>query len=117
MPVRAIITEGATADCTQAGKLIEGIDAEYLLADKGYDTDEIIDMATHWGMDAVIPPKRNRKNQRHYDKELYKLRHLVENAFLRIKDWRGVATRYAKTSASFLAAIQIRCLVMWLKIS
>nr|MCG3461763.1 IS5/IS1182 family transposase [Xenorhabdus bovienii] len=45
------------------------------------------------------------------------LRHLVENTFLHLKRWRGIATRYAKNSASFLAAVQIRCLVLWLKIS
>ena len=48
---------------------------------------------------------------------LYKQRHLVENAFLHIKQWRGIATRYAKRLSSFLAAVQIRCLVMWLRIS
>ena len=53
-------------------------------------------------MEPVIPPKRNRKVQRSYDKDLYKLRHLVENAFLKLKGWRGIATRYAKNSASFL---------------
>ena len=117
MPVRIIITQGTTADCSQAGKLIDGIDADCLLADKGYDTDEIVEIAHQHGMKVVIPPKRNRKEQRSFDKELYKLRHLVENAFLRIKDWRGIATRYAKNSKSFLAAVQIRCLAMWLKIS
>jgi transposase len=112
VPVRIIITQGTTADCTQAGKLIEGIDAESLLADKGYDTDEVINQAISNKMKFVIPPKRNRKVQRVFDKELYKLRHLVENAFLRIKNWRGIATRYAKNSSSFLAAVQIRCLAM-----
>ena len=63
-------------------------------------------------MKAQIPPKRNRKEQRHYDKELYKLRHLVENA-LHLKRWRGIATRYAKCSASFLAAVHIRCIALW----
>jgi transposase len=68
-------------------------------------------------MKAVIPPKRNRKVMREYDKDLYKLRHLVENAFLHLKRWRGIATRYAKNVSSFLAAVQIRCLALWLKIS
>jgi len=67
-------------------------------------------------MIVVIPSKKNRKKQRTYDKDLYKLRHLVENAFLKLKQWRGIATRYAKNSASFLAAIQIRCIVLWLQI-
>ena len=68
-------------------------------------------------MAAVIPPKKNRKEPREYDKELYKLRHLVENAFLKLKGRRGIATRYAKNTASFLAAVQIRCLALWVDIS
>ena len=113
MPVRVFITQGTTADCTQADRLIEGIDADYLLADRGYDSDTIIEQARKQDMEAVIPPKRNRRTQRFYDKELYKLRHLVENAFLHLKRWRGIATRYAKNTASFLAAVQIRCIALW----
>ena len=63
-------------------------------------------------MEVVIPPKKNRKEQREYDKELYKIRHLVENAFLHLKRWRGIAARYAKNTASFLAAVEIRCIVI-----
>ena len=70
MPVRAIITQGTTADCTQAVALIDGFTAEKLLADKGYDTDAILDQAESQGMTPVIPPKRNRNEQRNYDKEL-----------------------------------------------
>ncbi len=69
-------------------------------------------------IEAVIAPKRNRKEQRAYDrgaydKALYRLRHWVENAFLHLKRWRGIATRYAKNAASFLAAVHIRCLAIW----
>lgn len=117
MPVRAIITQGTTADCTQAQLLIEGLTAEYLLADRGYDSNAIIDQATHQGMNVVIPPKKNRKIQRKYDKDLYKVRHLVENAFLHLKRWRGIATRYAKNTTSFLAAVHIRCIALWANIS
>jgi len=88
----------------------KGIDAQYLLADRAYDTNEIIQEAMSSGMEVVIPPKRNRKEQRAYYNYLYKIRYLVENAFLHLKRWRGIATRYAKTSASFLAAVQIRCI-------
>ncbi len=116
MPVRILITDGTTADCTQASKLIEGITAEHLLADRGYDTNAIIEQAETQGMKLVIPPKKNRIIQREYDEELYKLRHLVENAFLHLKRWRGIATRYAKNTASFLAAIHIRCIALWINI-
>ena len=68
-------------------------------------------------MRAVIPPRKTRKVLRDYDRHLYKQRHLVENAFLHIKQLRGIATRYAKTLSSFLAAAQILCLVLWLRIS
>ena len=90
--------------------------AEALLADRAYDTNALIEQALSQGMEVVIPPKKNRIEQRQYDKALYKLRHLVENAFLHLKRWRGIATRYAKNTASFLAAVQIRCIDLWSKI-
>lgn len=116
-PVRAQLTAGTVADCSQATSLLEGLDIKVLLADKGYDTNAILDYTQEHGITAVIPPKRNRRVQREYDKDLYKLRHLVENAFLYLKRWRGIATRYAKNSASFLAAIHIRCIALAISIS
>ena len=117
MPLRVLVTEGTTTDCTQAARLIEGLSAGHLLADKDYDSDAIVEQATSQGMRVVIPPRKNRKEKRSYDKHLYRHRHLVENAFLHLKRWRGIATRYAKNAASFLAAVYIRCLVLWLAIS
>jgi len=90
--------------------------AEMLLANKGYDSNAILRQALSQGMTPVIPPKKNRKEQRAYDREIYKLRHLVENAFLHLKRWRGIATSYAKNTASFLAAVHIRCIDLWNKI-
>ena len=113
MPLRIIITEGTTHDSTQANYLIKGISAEHLLADKAYDSDAIISLAEEQGLNPVIPPKSNRKDPRKFDQHLYKHRHLVENAFLHLKRWRGIATRYAKNTSSFLAAVQIRCLALW----
>ena len=114
MPVRIIITKGTTADCKQAEKLMDGMEAKVLLADRGYDSDAIVEQTEKAGMKAVIPPRKNRKIQREYDKELYQLRHWVENAFLALKRWRGIATRYAKNTTSFLAAVQIRCIAAWI---
>jgi transposase len=62
----------------------------------------------------VIPPKRNRKQQREYDKELYKARHLIENFFAKLKQYRAIATRYDKREANFLGAIYLAASVMWL---
>ena len=96
--------------------MIDGISAEYLFGDRAYDSNEIIEKAISQNMNVVIPPKKNRKEKRDYDKYLYKLRHLVENAFLHLKRWRGVATRYAKTTSSFIAAVRIRCIALWLNV-
>ena len=117
MPIRILATEATRADCSLAPELIEGLSAEHLIADKGYDSDAIVALAEQQGMRAVIPPRKNINVLREYDRHLYKQRHLVKNAFLHIKQWRGIATRYAKRLSSFLAAAQIRCLVLWLRIS
>ncbi len=94
-----------------------GIRADCLVADRGYDTNAIVSQAISQGMTPVIPPRKHRLIQRDYDRYLYKLRHLVENAILHLKRWRGLATRYAKNASSFLAAAHIRCLALWLSIS
>jgi transposase len=86
------------------------------MADQGYDRDAIAAQAEKPGMAAVIPSRRNLKKPRDYDRARYKLRHLVENAFRIFKQWCGIATRYAKKEASFLAAGQIRDMVMWTRL-
>ena len=116
MPVRVFVTAGTVNDCKQAFALIDGFYAEWLLADRGYDSNAIIEKAISQNMKVVIPPKKNRRIQREYDQYLYRLRHLVENAFLHLKRWRGIATRYAKNTSSFLAAVHIRCIALWLNI-
>ena len=116
MPVRFFVTAGTTADCSQAAALIEGISAQYLLADRGYDADYVVGKAREMGMKIVMPSKKNRIVSRDYDKYLYRMRHLVENTFLNLKRWRGIATRYAKTLASFVAFVQIRCIAIWLNV-
>ena len=72
--------------------------------------------ATRAGIQVVIPPKKSRKEQREYDKEVYRVRHLVENTFLHLKGWRGIATRYAKNVSSFASAVHIRCIFLWLNV-
>ena len=114
--MRVIVTAGTVADCTIAPELIEGIQADVVIGDKGFDSQALIDLVEAGGAEAVIPPRKNRREQRAYDKHLYKIRHMVENAFQRLKEWRGVATRYAKRASSFLAIIQLRCIIDWLRV-
>lgn len=116
MPVRFSVTAGTEADCRRLPELVEGFPARFVLADRGYDTEACLAAVAALGAEAVIPPRRCRLVQRPYDEHLYKLRHIVENTFERIKRWRGLATRYCKRASSFEAAVQIRCLTLWLHI-
>ena len=84
-------TAGTVADCTQAEALIEGIEAEYLLAARGYDTNGVLAAARARGMVPVIPPKRSRKSPWGYDGVLYQTRYMVENGFCQLKEWCGDA--------------------------
>ena len=89
--------------------------AEAALADKAYDADDRVRRKlAESNCDAVIPSKRNRLNPVEYDKELYKSRHLIENFFAKIKQYRGIATRYDKTSQNFLGAIYLAASIIWL---
>ena len=76
LPLAVSITAGTVADCSEAVSLIENLKSEGLIADRAYDTDEIITFSVEHYKIVVIPPKKNRKIHRDYDKELYKMRHL-----------------------------------------
>lgn len=77
------------------------------MADKAYDSDKILEKIKEMGATAVIPPKSNRTVQREYDKDYYKERNLVERFFCRLKQFRGIATRYCKRGEYFLEAIKL----------
>jgi transposase len=79
----------------------------YLVADKGYDADALRRSLREAGTTPVIPGRRSRKRAIRYDKQRYRGRHLVENAFCRLKDFRRVATRYDKLAANFLSAVAL----------
>lgn len=112
-----VVTEGPRNDCTQASELTNGINAENLIADKAYDTNDIVDSAIHANTVPIIPSKKNRKIQREIDADLYKVRHIIENTFQKFKEWRGIATRYVKNTKSYMAGLCLRALLMWIKIS
>jgi transposase len=93
-------------------KLVEG---EYVIADKAYDADERVrNRLLKDESKVVIPSKKSRKDKKNYDKELYKSRHLIENLFCRLKQYRAIATRYDKTAQNFLGAIYLAATVIWL---
>ena len=86
-----------------------------LIADKAFDADKrVIEPLEAAGKAAVIPPRSNRVSPRSFDRHIYKARHLIENFFARIKQFRAIATRYDKTARNFLAAVHLVASVVWL---
>ena len=114
-PTAFHLTGGQACDLEGADALLPDITATTVLADKGYDADSrVLDLLAKAGKTAVIPPKRTRANQRSYDKNLYEARHLIENFFAKLKQFRAIATRYDKTARNFLAGIHLAAAAIWL---
>ena len=113
--MKFILTGGEKSDFPQACPLLEGQSADAVLADKGYDAGYIVNEIEAMGAEAVIPPKSNRSVPRSYDAYLYRERNAIERMFGRIKQFRGIATRYSKTAISFLGIVQFAAILLWLK--
>jgi len=114
-PLGFHLTPGQACDLDGADQLLTDLVADTVLADKAYDADErVIERLEAQGKTAVIPPKRNRTSPREYDKHLYKARHLIENFFAKLKQYRAIATRYDKRAVNFLGAIYLTASVIWL---
>jgi putative transposase len=130
------LTPGQAGDCPQAEPLLRAIlpDSELepvkpegepplrkgrrgigaVLGDKGYDSNNLLAYVTSLEAEAVIPPKKNRTQQREIDRELYKDRNKVERFIGRIKHYRRVATRYEKTARNYLAMLHLVSAMVWL---
>ncbi len=80
---------------------------------KGYDSKALRDWLAERGTTAVIPPRKNRKVQYHYDKTVYRQRNIIERMFCRLKDWRRIATRFDRNIKNFIAAIALAAAVIW----
>lgn len=115
-PFAIALTAGNISDVKAAPALLgEGRGIRHLIADKGYDADALRRSLRQAGAVPVIPGRRNRKRPVRYDKARYRERHLVENAFCRLKDFRRIATRYDKLAANFLSAVALAAIVaFWL---
>jgi transposase len=117
-PIDFEVTGGEVHDAKVARQLIEKIGvAENFIADKGYDSDDIREQARAAGMNPVIPRKSNSKKPNpEFDSHLYKLRHLVENLFARLKHFRSIATRFEKLARNFKSMAYLACTFIWLKL-
>ncbi len=109
------MTPGQVHDLAGADLLLTDIVAGAVIADNAYDADDrVVQPLEQAGIEVVIPPRRQRKTPRQYDRELYKARHLIENFFCKLKHFRGIATRYEKLSRNFQAALQFAAILIWL---
>jgi transposase len=102
-----VLLAGQRHDSQGVAPLIAGLTFGAFLGDKAFDNDTLRAELHERSAAAVIPPKRNRKKTIAYDREMYKWRHLVENFFAAIKDFRRIATRYDKTDSSFKAMVYL----------
>jgi transposase len=109
------LTAGQCHDAPQAEALIAGYATEALIADKGYDSAPLISAVEANGVEAVIPPRSNRKEQRSIDKHLYKERHLVECFINKIKHYRRVFSRFEKLSKNYLGFLSFVSALIWLR--
>ena len=113
--MRLIASPGQRNDIAFAHDLIDGIEADCVIADKGYDADHLTEKLAEGGAEIVIPPKRNRKVQRSYDADLYKERNRVERFFSKLKQFRRVATRYDKLLQNFMGFVKLAAIAIWLR--
>ena len=113
-PVRLLLTAGQASEYGQANALIDGFQADYVLADKGYDSDEFVQIITTTGAQAVIPPRKNRTTLRDYDRDVYKERNLVERLFQKLKQFRRIATRYERLARNYQAMLYLAASLIWL---
>ncbi|MGK2913489.1 MAG: transposase [Porticoccaceae bacterium] len=111
---RWTLTGGQVHDLTEAHNLIEGITTDAVVADKAFDADALIAKIQASGAKAVIPPKANRVKHRDFDRHQYKHRNLVERFFCRIKEFRGIATRFNKLAGRFSSFIALVASFIWL---
>ncbi len=114
-PLGFHLTPAQACDLDGADVLLTDLKADTLLADTGYDANpRVIERLQQQGKTCVIPPKRNRKTQRDYNKHLYQARPLIENFSAQLKQYRAIATRYDKLAQMVLSGIYLAAVVICL---
>ena len=113
--LRFILTGGERNDITQAESLVKDFSAEYVIADKGYDSGAFVLHLTERDSEAVIPSRTDHKVQREIDTHLYQERHLIENQIGKLKQFRRVFSRFDKLAKNYLSFIYFASSVVWLR--
>jgi len=110
-----LLSPGQAHDLLGADAFLSRLAADTLIVDKAFDADvRVLDRLTAANKTAVIPSKSHRTQPRPLNRDLYKKRHLIENFFCRLKQFRAIATRYDKLARNFLAAVQLAACYIWL---
>jgi len=112
---RFVLLPGQRHDTVGVEPLLHDIALDALIGDKAFDADWLRAELNERGTLAIIPSNGSRAMKIPHDEEIYKWRHLVENFFQKIKEFRRIATRYDKTDTSFAATIYLAATVLALK--
>ena len=114
-PLDFVLTPGQAHDCPQADGLLSGYCSDYVIADKGYDSADLVELIEEMGAVSVIPSRINSKQPREYDLYLYQERHLVECFFNKIKWFRRIFTRFEKLDRNYLGFLSFVSALIWLR--
>jgi len=113
-PLVLALTPGNAADISMAAKLVDSMPpSKCLIADKGYDANDLRQQLTERGTEPVIPPRSNRKQLIVFNRNTYKRRNIIERTFGRLKDFRRVATRYDKLATNYLSTIILAAITIF----
>jgi transposase len=116
LPVRLLLSPGQTSDMTAVPQLLAGLPIPAtVVADRGYDSNAVIDLIRRSGAEPSIPSTSQRSVRRSVDIAIYRQRNLVERFFCKLKHFRRVATRFDKLARNFLAAVLIASTRLWLR--
>jgi transposase len=114
-PLRIILTAGQRHESTQAKALLAGFESERVMGDSAYDANAIIGDIDSSGAEPIIPARSNRLEQRDYDRELYKERHLVECFIGKLKQYHRCFSRFDKLARNYLAFLYFASALIWLR--
>lgn len=116
LPVRLILTAGQASDMTAVPELLAGLPAPtHVIADRGYDSNAVLDLIRACGAEPSIPSTRQRTVKRSVEPHIYRQRNQVERFFCKLKQFRRVATRFDKLARNFLAAVLLASTRLWLR--
>jgi transposase len=116
LPVRLLISPGQASDMAAVPALLEGLPVPAaVVADRGYDSNAVLDLITRSGAQPAIPSCSRRVIRRSVPPAIYRQRNLIERFFCKLKQFRRVATRFDKLARNFLAAVLLASTRLWLR--